>query len=106
MGTFAESMQGSPTPHERPSRTPSEAHRPGERMRAGEAAIDRNRLSINVRGIVAGEEQRHGGNLARHTVASERVELPDLALGATIPGTLEDRAGHSGFDEARADRVD
>src|ERR1700682_234407 len=49
--------------------------------RRRQAAIDRDRLSVDVGGVVAGEKQSHRRQFMRLAGALERVELPDLAVG-------------------------
>src|SRR6267142_7179747 len=68
------------------------------RHRGGEAAIDRDRLAIDVGRIIAGEKQSHRRQFVRLAGALERVELADLAVGAALLGIVEDRFGHAGFD--------
>ncbi len=75
-------------------------------MRARQAAIDGDRLAVDVRCLVAGKEQCHMGDLLRLAIASERVELADLLIGAARTGNVEDRLRHACFDEAGADRID
>src|SRR5436190_5373142 len=74
--------------------------------RGGEAAVDRDRLSVDIGRIIAGEEQSHCRELMRLAGALERVELTDLLVGAALPGIVEDRLGHAGFDQAGTHRVD
>lgn len=80
--------------------------RPRERQRAGKAAINRESLTVDVGRLVACQEQRHGGDFLRRAGALQRVELPDLVLRTTLARSLEDRLGHTGFHQARTDRVD
>ena len=54
------------------------------RHRRGEAAIDRDRLAIDVGGFVTGEEQPHRRQLVRLSGALQRIELADLAVGAAL----------------------
>src|SRR5690348_17321560 len=73
---------------------------------AAQSAVDGVGLTIHVGGIVAGEKQGHGRDFARLAVATQRVELADLALGATRPCGIEDRLCHARLDEARTDGID
>src|SRR6266403_897776 len=76
------------------------------RHRGGEAAVDRDRLSVDIGRIVAGEKKSHCRELMRLAGALERVELADLVVGAALLGIVEDRLGHAGFDQAGTHRVD
>src|SRR5215471_6261245 len=51
-----------------------------EGVGAAQSAIDCVGLTVDVGGIVAGEKQCHGRDFARLAVATQRVELADLAL--------------------------
>src|SRR5258708_32999242 len=48
------------------------------RHRGGEAAVDRDRLSVDIGRIVAGEKKSHCRELMRLAGALERIELADL----------------------------
>src|SRR5258708_5952183 len=74
--------------------------------RRGEAAIDRDRLTVDVGRLVAGEEQSHRRQFMRLAGALQGIELADPAVGAALPGVVEDRFCHSGFDPARTHRID
>src|SRR5260221_11132546 len=73
------------------------------RHRRRQAAIDRDRLSVDIGRVVAGEEQSHRRQFVRLPGALQGVELADLAVGAARLRIVEDRFGHAGFDQARAD---
>src|ERR1700730_17889843 len=74
--------------------------------RCGQAAIDRDRLAVDVRRLVACQKQSHRRELVRLAGALQGVELADLAVGAARLGVVEDWFGHAGFDQARTHRVD
>src|SRR3569833_3906148 len=76
------------------------------RHRRSEAAVDRDRLAVDIRGVVAREEKAHRREFVRLAGTLQRIELADLVLGAALLGAVEHRLGHAGFDEARAHRVD
>ena len=63
-----------------------------DRMRARQAAIDRECLAVDVRSIVGREEQRHLRDLDRRAGAAQRIELADLVIGAARARLFEDRA--------------
>src|SRR3954468_10354153 len=71
---------------------------PRIRHRGGEAAIDGDRLSIDIGGLIAGEEQTHRRELVRLACALQRIELADLVLRAALLGAIEHRPGHAGLD--------
>src|SRR5579883_2987395 len=73
---------------------------------SGKAAIDRNRLAVDIGGLVAEEEQAHRRQLARLAGPLERIELADLALSAAFLGAVENRLGHACFDQAGAYGID
>src|SRR2546425_1107433 len=79
---------------------------PRIRHRRGQAAIDRDRLAIDIGRFVARKKQSHRGEFMRLARALERIELSDLVLGAALLGIVEDRLGHAGFDQAGAHRID
>src|SRR5258707_11834639 len=79
---------------------------PRIRHRRGEAAVDRDRLAVDVGGVVARKEQSHRRELVRLAGALQRIELADLVLRAAFLGAVEHRLGHPCFDQAGADRVD
>src|SRR5207253_9110342 len=76
------------------------------RHRGREAAVDRDRLAVDIGGVVAGEEQSHRSEFVRLAGALQRIELADLVLGAALLGAVEHWLGHAGFDQAGAYRVD
>src|SRR5712671_1555395 len=76
------------------------------RHRGGEATIDRDRLSVDIGRIVAGEKKSHRRQFMRLAGALQRIELADLVLGAALLGAIEHRLGHAGLDQAGTDRVD
>src|SRR6185312_1713459 len=76
------------------------------RHRRGEAAIDGERLAVNVGRLVAREEQRHRRDLVRLAGALQGIELADLVGSTALLGAVEHRLGHAGLDQARAYRVD
>src|SRR4051812_2405221 len=63
---------------------------PRIRHRRREAAVDRERLAIDIRRFVAGQKQTHRRELVWLAGALERVELADLVLGAALLGAVED----------------
>src|SRR5262249_55235128 len=74
-----------------------------EGVGAAQSAVNGIGLTIDVGGIIAGD---HGRDLVWLTVATQRVELADLALAAAGARHIEDRLGHARLDEARTDSVD
>src|SRR6267154_4654356 len=76
------------------------------RHRGGEAAVDRDRLSVDIGRIVAGEKQSHRRQFMWLAGALQGIELADLAVGAALPGVVEYRLGHAGLDQAGTHRVD
>src|SRR5712691_11696582 len=76
------------------------------RHRCRQAAIDRDRLSVDIGRIVAGEEQSHRRQFMRLAGALQGIELADLAVGAALLGIVEDRFCHPGLDQAWAHCVD
>src|SRR6516162_2882394 len=74
--------------------------------RGRKAAVDGERLAVDIRRLVACEEQAHRGDLVRLAGALQGIELADLVRGAALGRTVEDRLGHAGLDQARTDRVD
>src|SRR5450631_4364986 len=66
--------------------------------RGRQAAIDRDRLSVDIGGVVACEKQSHRRQFMRLAGALQRVELADLAVGAALFGVVEDRFCHAGLD--------
>src|SRR5882672_12105929 len=84
---------------------PNQSDRPPRiRHRRGEAAVDRDRLAVDVGGVVARKEQAHRREFVRLAGALQRIELADLVLGAAFLGAVEHRLGHAGLDQAGADR--
>ena len=57
---------------------------PRIRHRRGEAAIDRDRLAVDIGRLVAGEKQSHRREFVRLAGALQRIELADLAVGAAL----------------------
>ena len=72
----------------------------------GQAAVDDERLPVDIARLVGGEEQRRIGDLDRRAAALQRVQMADLVLLPLGPGPLEDELGHAGLDQAGADGVD
>src|SRR6202048_4292081 len=79
---------------------------PRIRHRRGEAAIDRDRLAVDIGGVVAGEKKSHRREFMRLAGALQRIELADLVLGAALLGAIEYRFCHAGFDQAGTHRID
>src|SRR3954453_13366263 len=73
--------------------------------RRGKAAVDRDRLAVDVGGVVASEEQSNRRELVRLAEPLQGIELADLVLGYALLGAVEHRLGHTGFDQAGAYRV-
>src|SRR3546814_18264741 len=48
------------------------------RVRAGESAVDRDRLSVDIARLIAREEERDIGELLRLRGAAQRIELAEL----------------------------
>src|SRR5690606_24544760 len=71
---------------------PDLAARRNDRKGARQPAVDRDRLAIDVRGVVRGEEQRHVRNLLGRSGAAQWVELSDLVAGAPGARRLEQAA--------------
>src|SRR3984885_5139451 len=80
--------------------------RTGEGKRAGKPAVDRKGLAVDVGRFVARQKQRHCGDFRGRAGALQRLELPDLAIGAALSRRLEQFARHSGFDQSGTDRID
>src|ERR1700712_1365216 len=76
------------------------------RHRGGKAAVDRDRLAVDIGRVVARKKQSHRREFVRLAGALQRIELADLVLGAAFLGAVEHRLGHAGLDQARAHRVD
>src|SRR3546814_1348176 len=70
------------------------------RMRAGEAAIDRDRLSVDIACLIAREEQRDIGEFLGLCGAAQRVQLAELVRDLLRPRLVEGRFGHPGFRSA------
>src|ERR1700753_4201940 len=70
------------------------------RHRRREAAVNRDRLSVDVGCLVAGEEQSHRREFVRLPGALQRIELADLVGGTALLGAIEHRLGHAGLDQA------
>src|SRR5438445_2441151 len=79
---------------------------PRDRVAGRKAAVDDERLTVDVAGIVGGEEQRRARDLDRLTAAPQRIELADTLLLALLAGDVVHRLGHAGLDQARTDGVD
>src|ERR1700710_881462 len=79
---------------------------PRIRHRRCKPAIDRDRLAVDVGGVVARQEQAHRREFMRLAGALQRIELADLVLRAAFLGAVEHWLGHAGLDQAGADRVD
>src|SRR6266436_3005029 len=62
---------------------------PRIRHRRREAAVDRDRLTVDVGRLVAGEEQSHRRQFVRLARALQGIELADLAVGAALLGIVE-----------------
>ena len=75
-------------------------------MRGGKAAVDGDRLAVDVACGVGSEEQGDRGDLLRLAAALHRVEAADALLLAARARPFVDLAGHAGFDQAGADGVD
>src|SRR5687768_53072 len=78
----------------------------GSRHAAGQAAVDGDRLAVDVGGFVGGEEQGGFGNLHRLAAALERVELADAVRDTLRARGFVNELRHAGFDQAGADRID
>src|SRR5438105_5079354 len=65
------------------------------RHRCGEAAVDGDRLAVDVLRFVARQKQSHRRKLVRLSRALQRIELADLVLGAARLRVVEDRLGHA-----------
>src|SRR3546814_3652938 len=76
------------------------------RVRGAEPAVDRYRLSIDIAGLVAGQEQRDIGEFLGLRGAAERVELAQLVGDVLGLGIIECRLGHPRLGQAGADGVD
>lgn len=75
-------------------------------MSGTQATADSPRLAIDIAALITTEEQCYTSNLISNGTTLQRIQLADLALGATLPGTVKDRLRHARFDEAGADGVD
>src|SRR3546814_18639339 len=72
------------------------------RVRGAEPAVDRYRLSIDIAGLVAGQEQRAIGEFLGLRGAAARVELAPLVGDVLGLGILECRTGHPRLRQAGA----
>src|SRR5262245_57384942 len=59
---------------------------PRIRHRRGQSAVHRNRLAVDIRGLVACQKQSHRGEFVRLARPLERIELADLVGGAALLG--------------------
>lgn len=75
-------------------------------MSSAQTTTNSPRLAINIATLITTEEQCHAGNLIRNGTTLRRVQLANLALGATLPRTVKDGLRHARLDEAGADGVD
>jgi len=71
-----------------------------KRMPSAEATIHRPSLSIHIAGTITSQESNYSRNLIRDTAPLQRVELPDLPLGAPLPGSLIHGGGHASLDQS------
>jgi len=69
-------------------------------MGGGEAATNRDRLSIHVRRVRGGQEEGDRGNLLRGRAPPERVELAHLSNGSSGAGHVEHGLGHSSLGQS------
>src|SRR5580700_8317586 len=73
---------------------------PHIRHRRRQAAVDRDRLTIHIGRLVAGEEQSHRRQFMRLAGALQGIELADLVLRAALLGAVEYRLGLHQADDA------
>src|SRR3546814_7600919 len=76
------------------------------RVRGAEPAVDRYRLSIDIAGLVAGQEQRDIDEFLGLRGAAQRVELAQLVGDVLGLGIIEGRFGHPRLGQAGTDGVD
>src|SRR3546814_7215356 len=72
------------------------------RMRAGEAAIDRDRLSVDIACLIAREEQRDIGEFLGLCGAAQRVQLAELVRELLRHRIVAGRIGQPGYGAAGA----
>lgn len=75
-------------------------------MSSTQATADSPRLPIDIAALITAEEQCHTSNLVSNSTALQGVQLANLALGATLTGTVKDWLRHTRLSEAGADSVD
>lgn len=74
-------------------------------MARTQATIDSPSLAIHIGALVTPEKQCNAGNLISMTTSPQGIELADLALGASCPGSLENNRSHASFNQARTDGI-
>ena len=76
------------------------------RMSSTQSAINSPSLSIDVAGFITSEEECHSRNFICHCTTSGRVQLSDLLLRPSLPGSLIHWQRHAGLNDPWADGVD
>src|SRR3546814_3243613 len=66
-------------------------------MRTGQAAVDRDRLSIDIARLIARKEKRDIGEFLGLRRAAQGVELAELVRDLLGLGIVEGRLGHPRF---------
>src|SRR5215213_5242929 len=73
---------------------------------AGQAAVDHQRLAVDVGTLVRSEEQRGAGDVGRLATALQRIQFADSVGDAFCPSRIVDDLGHAGLDQPGTERID
>lgn len=75
-------------------------------MSSTQSTTNSPRLPIDITTLITTQEQGDAGNFISNSTPLQRIQLPNLALGATGPRQIKHRLRHAGLDQTGADGID